>query len=133
MDERERLDEGMKIRRAVLGEAYVDGSIRGRTAFNGEFLDLLARYAWGEVWARPGLDRRTRSLLCLAMMVAQNRADEFCLHVRSALRNGATREDIKEVLLQTAVYCGVPAANAAFHLAAQVFTEIEEPRPGSGG
>lgn len=125
MDERERLNEGMKVRRSVHGDAYVDASIARRTDFNGEFLDLLTRYAWGEIWSRPGLDRPTRSLLCLAMMVAQGRGDEFRLHVRSALNNGVTREQIKEVLLQTAIYCGVPAANSAFHMAAEVFAELD--------
>jgi 4-carboxymuconolactone decarboxylase len=133
MDERERLNEGMKVRRAVHGDAYVDGSTKNRSAFNGEFLDLLTRYAWGEIWARPGLDRRTRSLLCIAMLVALNRGDEFQLHVRSALNNGVTREEIKEALLQTAVYCGVPAANTAFHLAARTFAEIDGQAAGSGG
>jgi 4-carboxymuconolactone decarboxylase len=126
MDEHERLALGMKVRRAVHGEDYIDKSIQGRTPFNGEFQDLLTRYAWGEIWSRPGLDRKTRSLLCLAMMVALNRGDEFRLHVRSALNNGVTREEIKEVLLQTAVYCGVPAANSAFHAAADVFREIDQ-------
>jgi 4-carboxymuconolactone decarboxylase len=133
MDERERLEEGMKMRRAVHGEAYVERSIQNRTAFNGEFLDFLTRYAWGEIWARPGLDRRTRSLLCLGMMVALNRSDEFRLHVRSALNNGVTRDEVKEVLLQTAVYCGVPAANSAFHSAAEVFSELDaQPRSDEG-
>jgi len=125
MDERERLEEGMKVRRAVHGDAYVERSVAARTPFNAEFLDLLTRYAWGEIWSRPGLERRTRSLLCLAITVALNRADEFRLHVRSALNNGVTRDEIKEVLLQTAIYCGVPAANTAFHLAAQTFAELE--------
>ena len=133
MDERERLDRGMQVRRAVHGDEYVDKSISRRTPFNGEFQDLLTRYAWGEIWARPGLDRRTRSLLCLAMMVALNRGDEFQLHVRSALNNGVTREEIKEVLLQTAVYCGIPAANSAFHLAAQTFAEIDQQPEGGKG
>jgi 4-carboxymuconolactone decarboxylase len=133
MDERKRLDEGMKVRRAVHGDVYVDASLAGRTAFNGEFLDLLTRYAWGEIWTRPGLDRRTRSLLCIAMMVAQGRSDELRLHLRSALNNGVTREEIKEVLLQTAVYCGVPAANSAFHLAAEIFAEIDGRAVDGGG
>jgi 4-carboxymuconolactone decarboxylase len=132
MDEHERLAQGMKVRRAVHGEDYVEKSIQGRTAFNGEFQDLLTRYAWGEIWNRPGLDRKTRSLLCLAMMVALNRGEEFRLHVRSALNNGVTREEIKEVLLQTVVYCGVPAANSAFHAAADVFREIDQ-QPAKGG
>jgi 4-carboxymuconolactone decarboxylase len=128
MDERERLNEGMRMRRAVHGDAHVDRSDEGRDAFNAEFLDLLTRYAWGEIWTRPGLDRRTRSLLCLATMVALNRGDEFRLHVRSALNNGVTRDEIKEVLLQSAVYCGIPAANGAFHLAALTFAEIDAGR-----
>lgn len=129
MDEQRRHDEGMEVRRAVHGDAYVEASERGRGPFNGEFLDLLTRYVWGEIWTRPGLDRRTRSLLCLAMMVALNRADEFRLHVRSALHNGVTREEIKEVLLQAAVYCGIPAANSAFHLAADIFAELDGQAP----
>ena len=125
MDERDRLNEGMKMRRAVHGDDYVDRSTASRNEFNAEFLDFLTRYAWGEIWTRPGLDRRTRSLLCLGMMVALNRPDEFRLHVRSALNNGVTRDEIKEVLLQSAIYCGVPAANSAFHWAAQTFAEID--------
>jgi 4-carboxymuconolactone decarboxylase len=132
MDERDRLELGMKLRRAVHGDAYVDGSIAGRSELNGEFLDLITRYAWGEVWARAGLDRKTRSLLCIAMMVALNRGDELVLHLRSALNNGVTRDEIKEVLLQTAIYCGVPAANTAFHLAARTFAELDG-KPEQGG
>jgi 4-carboxymuconolactone decarboxylase len=133
MEERERLNEGMKVRRAVHGDAYVERSIEARDAFNSEFLDLLTRYVWGEIWTRPSLNRPTRSLLCIAMMVALNRSDEFQLHVRSALNNGVTRDEIKEVLLQTAVYCGVPAANTAFHLAAQTFAEMDRELESSGG
>ncbi len=133
MDEGERLDEGLRLRRAVHGDAYVDASIKTRTDFNGEFLDLLTRYAWGEIWSRPGLDLRTRSLLCIAMMVAQGQAEEFRLHVRSALNNGVTREQIKEVLLQAAIYCGVPAANSAFHMTAAIFAEIDEQARKRGG
>ena len=125
MDEQERLKQGMRVRREVHGDAYVDRSVEQRTAFNAEFLDLLTRYAWGEVWTRPGLERKTRSLLCIAMMVALNRGDELSLHLRSALNNGVTRDEIKEVLLQTAIYCGVPAANSAFHLAQKLFTALD--------
>jgi len=132
MDEHERLKQGMQVRRGVHGDAYVERSIAGRTAFNEEFLDLLTRYAWGEVWSRPGLDRWTRSVLCLAMMVALNRDEEFCLHVRSALINGVTRDEIKEVLLQTAIYCGVPAANAAFRLAATTFAQVDADEASEG-
>jgi 4-carboxymuconolactone decarboxylase len=125
MDDRERYDEGMKMRRAVLGDAHVDRASSRVNDFNGEFQDLITRYAWGEIWTRPGLPRHTRSLLTLAMMVALNRADEFRLHVRAAANNGVTRDEIKEVLMQAAIYCGVPAANTAFHLAGEVFTEME--------
>ena len=125
MDDRDKYDNGMKVRRAVLGDAHVDRSIANRNAFNEEFQDFITRYAWGEIWTRPGLPRHTRSLLTVAMMVALNRSDEFRLHARAAANNGVTREEIKEVLLQCAVYCGVPAANTAFHLAQQVFDEMD--------
>jgi 4-carboxymuconolactone decarboxylase len=110
-------DDGMKVRRAVLGDAHVDRTIKNRNAFNDEFQELITRYAWGEIWTRPGLPRHTRSLLVVALMVALNRPDEFKLHVRAAFNNGVTREEIKEVLLQCAIYAGVPAANSAFTLA----------------
>ena len=116
------------MRRAVLGEAYVEQTLRGRSSFNREFQDLLTRYAWGEIWTRPGLPRRTRSLITLAAMVALDRSEELRLHLRAALRNGVSREEIKEVLLQMAVYCGLPAANSAFHLAAEVFAEADADR-----
>ena len=125
MDERERYDEGMTVRRAVLGDAHVDRAKSRISAFNAEFQELITRYAWGEIWTRPGLPRHTRSLLTLAMMVALNRPDEFKLHVRAAFANGVTRDDIKEVLLQAAIYCGVPAANASFHMAEEVFAQME--------
>jgi 3-oxoadipate enol-lactonase/4-carboxymuconolactone decarboxylase len=125
MDDRERYDEGMKVRRAVLGDAHVDRSIANLNPQNEEFQNLITRYAWGEIWTRPGLPRHTRSLLTVAMMVALNRADEFKLHARAAANNGVTREEIKEVLLQCAVYCGVPAANTAFHLVQQVWDEVD--------
>jgi len=123
MDERERYRQGMSVRRGVLGDAHVDISLQNRSGFNEEFQDLIARYAWGEIWSRPGLPRKTRSLITLAMMVALNRSDEFRMHVRAAIKNGVTRDEIKEVLLQTAIYCGVPAANSAFHAAEEVLTE----------
>ena len=127
MDERQRYEQGMKVRREVLGDAHVDKSLQNRNAFNEEFQDLITRYAWGEIWSRPGLPRQTRSLITLAMMVALNRGDEFRMHVRAALNNGVTREEIREVLLQTAIYCGVPAANGAFHIAQEVFSEQKKP------
>jgi 4-carboxymuconolactone decarboxylase len=120
MDDRRRYEQGMKVRREVLGDAHVDKSLQNRNAFNEEFQELITRYAWGEIWARPGLSRQTRSMITLAMMVALNRGEEFRMHVKAALQNGVTREEIKEVLLQTAIYCGVPAANQAFHIANEV-------------
>ncbi len=126
MDERQRYEQGMKVRRAVLGDAHVDASLNNRNEFNKEFQDLITRYAWGEIWTRPGLPRQTRSMLTLAMMVALNRPDELRMHLRAALNNGVTREEIREVLLQTAIYCGVPAANSAFHLAQEVFGQQEK-------
>jgi 4-carboxymuconolactone decarboxylase len=120
MDERKRYEQGIKVRREVLGDAHVDRSLQRRDEFNEEFQDLITRYAWGEIWSRPGLPRQTRSMITLAMMVALNRGEEFRMHLRAALSNGVTREEIKEVLLQAAIYCGVPAANAAFHAAEEV-------------
>jgi 4-carboxymuconolactone decarboxylase len=120
MDERQRYEQGMKARREVLGDVHVEKSLQNRSAFNEEFQDLITRYAWGEIWSRPGLPRQTRSMITLAMMVALNRGEEFQMHVRAALNNGVTREQIKEVILQTAIYCGVPAANNAFHAAEEV-------------
>jgi len=125
MDERERYSSGMRVRRAVLGEHYVEKAQSNTTPFNEPFQDLITRYAWGEIWARPGLPRHTRSLLTLAMMVALNRSDEFRMHVRAAANNNVTREEIQEVLLQSAIYCGVPAANSAFHIAQEVFAEMD--------
>jgi 4-carboxymuconolactone decarboxylase len=128
MDERERYSSGMKVRRAVLGEARVAKAEAAKTPFSEPFQDLITRYAWGEIWARPGLPRHTRSLLTLAMMIALNRNDEFRMHVRAAANNNVTREEIQEVLLQAAIYCGVPAANAAFHIAQEVFAEMDSER-----
>ncbi|CAI8695229.1 4-carboxymuconolactone decarboxylase [Burkholderia pyrrocinia] len=123
MDDQERYEAGMKVRRAVLGDAHVDRSLENRTEVTDEFQNLITRYAWGEIWTREGLPRHTRSLLTIAMMVALNRGEELALHLRAARNNGVTRDEIKEVLLQTAIYCGVPAANSAFHLADKIFKE----------
>jgi len=128
MDERERHASGMKVRRTVLGDAHVDKAEAAKNSFSEPFQDLITRYAWGEIWSRPGLSRHTRSLLTLSMMIALNRSDEFRMHVRAALNNRVTREEIQEVLLQSAIYCGVPAANAAFHIAQEVFAEIDAGR-----
>ena len=123
MEERKRHKKGMKVRRAVLGDAHVDRAEVSKNSFNAAFQDLITRYAWGEIWTRPGLPRKTRSLITIAMMVALNRGDELRLHLRAAANNGVTRKEIQEVLLQTAIYCGVPAANTAFHIAEEVFAE----------
>jgi 4-carboxymuconolactone decarboxylase len=114
---------GTEVRRAVLGDAHVDRAEAARTSFTGEFQDLITRYAWGEIWTRPGLDRRMRSCITVAMLIALNRNEELALHLRGALRNGVTVDELKEILLQTAVYCGIPAANSAFGVAAKVLAE----------
>jgi 4-carboxymuconolactone decarboxylase len=125
MDDRKRYEEGMKTRRAVLGDAHVDRSLKNRNKFNEPFQDLITRYAWGEVWSRPGLPRKTRSLLTLSMLVALNRNEEFRMHLKAALSIGVTRDEIQEVLLQAAVYCGVPAANSAFRAADEIFEHLD--------
>jgi 4-carboxymuconolactone decarboxylase len=119
----DRKQTGMKVRREVLGDAHVDRAEASRTPLTDEFQDLLTRYAWGEIWTRPGLDRRTRSCITVAMMVALNRNEELDLHIRGALRNGVSVDELKEILLQTAIYCGVPAANSAFRVAARILAE----------
>jgi len=126
MADKERYEAGMKVRRAVLGDAHVDRSLQKRNDFNQEFQDLITRYAWGEIWTRPGLERRERSLIVLALMIALNRGDEFKMHVRAAFNNGLTQDDIKEVIMQCAIYAGVPAANSAFHQAEEVFAAMEK-------
>lgn len=114
---------GMRVRRDVLGDEHVDRAVASRTSFNSDFQDLITRYAWGEVWTRPGLDRRTRSVVTLTALVTGGHFDELAFHVRAALRNGLGVDEVKEVLLQTAVYCGVPAANSAFAVANRVLVE----------
>ena len=116
-------ERGMKVRREVLGDAHVDAATAGATPFTADFQDLITRYAWGEIWARAGLDRKTRSCITLTALVALGRDHELALHLRAALRNGLTADEIKEVLLQAAVYCGVPAANSAFAIAPRVLDE----------
>jgi 4-carboxymuconolactone decarboxylase len=125
MDDAKRHEQGMQVRRAVLGDEHVNRAVAATTDFTRDFQDFITRYAWGDIWSRPGLPRHTRSLLTLAMMVALNRGDEFRMHVNAAFNNGVTRDEIKEVLLQCAVYCGVPAANSAFHLASDIFVEMD--------
>ena len=123
MNDEEPHVRGMKVRREVLGDEHVDRAQAKATSFSKDFQDLLTRYAWGEIWARPGLDRRTRSCITVAMTVALNRPEELALHLRGALRNGVTVDELREILLQTAVYCGVPAANTAFRVAEEVLGE----------
>jgi 4-carboxymuconolactone decarboxylase/3-oxoadipate enol-lactonase/4-carboxymuconolactone decarboxylase len=118
-------EEGMGVRRAVLGDAYVDRAEARKTEFTADFQELITRYAWGEIWTRPGLDRKTRSAITLTALVAQGHFPDLAIHVRGARRNGMTREEIKEVLIQCAIYCGVPAANRAFEAAREALEETE--------
>ena len=127
MDEQQRYEAGMKVRREVLGDAHVDRSeARLADPMQREFQELITRYAWGEVLTRPGLPRHTRSLLTIAMMVALNRGEELRLHLRASANSGVTQEEIKEVLLQCAIYCGVPAANSAFHALEETFRDRDK-------
>jgi 4-carboxymuconolactone decarboxylase len=119
----DRYEAGMRVRRDVLGGAHVDRATERATEFTREFQELITRYAWGEIWTRPGLDPRTRSCITLTALVADGQLDELALHVRAARRNGLTEDEIKEVLLQCAIYCGVPAANSAFAVAQRVLAE----------
>ena len=125
MDDRKRFEDGMKVRREVLGNAHVDRARSEQTGFNAEFQDLITRYAWGEIWTRPGLDRKTRSLITIGMMIALNRPDELRLHLRAALNNSVTHDELREVLLHSAIYCGVPAANSAFHVAEEILMQTK--------
>ena len=125
MDERERYDKGMAQRRKVLGDAWVDRSLKSKTPFNAEFQDFITRAAWGEVWTRPHYDERTRRVLVIGTMLALDKWEEFRMHVRAALTEGGfSHDDIKEIILQQAIYCGVPAANHAFKEAAAVIEEV---------
>jgi 4-carboxymuconolactone decarboxylase len=121
-------EDGMRIRREILGDEHVDDAIARTTDDTAAFQDLITRYAWGEIWARPGLDRRTRSAITLMALIALNREQELAMHIRAALRNGLSREEIGEVLLQSAIYCGVPAANGAFAIFRDVMAEEEGER-----
>ena len=125
-------DRGMEVRREVLGDEHVDAAVARTTDFTADFQDLITRYAWGEIWTRPGLDRKTRSCITLTALVALGHLDELEMHIRAALRNGLAGDEIKEVLLQCAIYCGVPAANAAFAVAQRVLGDHDE-LPESGG
>jgi 4-carboxymuconolactone decarboxylase len=119
----EQFEKGMKVRREVLGDEHVDRAVERTTPFTADFQDLITRYAWGDIWARPGLDRKTRSCITLAALIALGREEELAMHVRAALRVGLTPDEIKEVLLHSAIYCGVPAANGAFAVAQRVLDE----------
>ena len=116
-------ERGMKVRREVLGDEHVDRAVERTSDFTADFQDFITRYAWGEIWTRPGLDRRMRSAITMTALIAVGRFDELGMHVRAALRNGLTVDEIKEVLLQSAIYCGVPAANSAFAVAQKVLEE----------
>ncbi|MDH3474345.1 MAG: 4-carboxymuconolactone decarboxylase [Rhodospirillales bacterium] len=123
--DKERFEQGLTVRRDVLGSEYVDKSIAAADDFNMPFQELVTEYCWGEIWTRPGLDRKTRSIINLAMLTALNRPHEVKIHLKGALNNGVSKEEIQEVLLQTAIYCGVPAALDSFRLAREVFKEVE--------
>jgi 4-carboxymuconolactone decarboxylase len=128
MDDSERYKKGLEIRREVLGNDHVDRALAKVNEFNGPFQEFITRYAWGEIWGRSGLTRRERSLITLAMLVALNREAEFRMHIRAAFRNGVSVEEVRELLLQSGIYCGLPAANAAIKAAEEV---ISETNPGS--
>ncbi|SCE98667.1 4-carboxymuconolactone decarboxylase [Micromonospora haikouensis] len=123
MNDRERHDAGMTVRREALGDAHVDRAVAGTDAFTADFQDFITRYAWGEVWSRPGLDRRTRSCVTLAVLAALHHDEELAMHVRAALRNGLSPQEVAEVLLQVGVYAGVPAANQAFRVAREALRQ----------
>ena len=123
MFEEERLQKGFTMRRAVLGDAHVDRAEANTTELNADFQNFITRYAWGEVWTRPGIDRRDRSLITVAMLIALNRTDELRMHMRACFNNGVSEEELREVIFHSALYCGLPAANSAYHLAAEVLRE----------
>ena len=125
-------ERGIKARREVLGDEYVDAAIERTTDFTADFQDFITRYAWGEIWTRSGLDRRTRSCITLTALVALGKLEELEIHLRGALRNGLTQDEIKEVLLQSAIYCGVPAANSAFAVAQRVLAHHDQPSGAKG-
>jgi 4-carboxymuconolactone decarboxylase len=136
MDDAERIRQGMSVRREVLGDEHVDRAVAGTTAFTEPFQDFITRYAWGDIWSRPGLSRAERSIVTLAVLTALQHEGELAMHVKAALRNGLAPEQIQEVLLQVAVYAGVPAGNRAFAVAqralAEAAGEAGEPAPGEG-
>ncbi|WJL94437.1 4-carboxymuconolactone decarboxylase [Microbacterium sp. ET2] len=123
LTDQERYDQGMSVRREVLSHAHVDRAIAGTTPLTADFQDFITRVAWGDVWSRPGLDRRARSVAVLTALIALGHHEELAMHLRAALRNGLTVDEVREVILQSAVYCGVPAANTAFRIAAEVYAD----------
>ncbi|MGP3848211.1 4-carboxymuconolactone decarboxylase, partial [Pseudomonas aeruginosa] len=123
MQDEERYQQGMAVRRAVLGDAHVDRTVQNLTPLNEDFQQFITRYAWGDIWSRPGLDRHTRSMITIAMLIALNREAELKMHLNAAFNNGVTREELKELIIHSALYCGLPAANATLHLAQQVFDQ----------
>lgn len=131
MNDQDRYDNGMKVRRKVLGDAHVDRTLTRRNEFNDDFQNFITRFAWGDVWTRPGLSLHTRSMVTLSLLIALNRGDEFRMHVRAAFNNGVTRDEMKELFMHAALYCGLPAANSAYHDAEKIFAEMEEANPGS--
>lgn len=123
MQDDERYQQGMAVRRGVLGDAHVDRTVQNLTPLNEEFQHFITRYAWGDIWSRPGLDRHTRSMITIAMLIALNREAELKMHLNAAFNNGVTREELKELIMHSALYCGLPAANATMHLAQQIFDQ----------
>ena len=126
MDDRDRFRQGRQLRRAVLGDAHVDRAESVDTSLNRALQDLTTRYGWGEVWSRPGLDRRARSLMTLGMLIALNRGEELRVHLLGALNNGVSRDEIGEAILHSALYCGLPAAHGAAHIAEEVFRALDD-------
>ncbi|MFB0710647.1 4-carboxymuconolactone decarboxylase [Buttiauxella noackiae] len=125
MKDEEHYQQGMDVRRAVLGDKHVDRTLFQLTPLNEEFQNFITRYAWGDIWTRPGLERHTRSMITIAMLIALNREAELKMHLRAAFNNGVTRDELKELIMHSALYCGLPAANATMHLAQQVFDEMD--------
>jgi 4-carboxymuconolactone decarboxylase len=125
MKDEDHYQQGMKVRREVLGDKHVDRTLTQLTPLNEEFQNFITRYAWGDIWTRPGLERHTRSMITIAMLIALNREAELKMHLRAAFNNGVTRDELKELIMHSALYCGLPAANATMHLAQQVFDELD--------
>lgn len=127
LTDEQRHDQGMAVRREVLSDAHVDRAVEATTPLTADFQDFITRVAWGDIWSRPGLDRRSRSIAVLTALIAHGHEEELAMHLRAAVRNGLTVDEIREVILQSAVYCGVPAANTAFRIAGEVLSAEESP------